>query len=178
MAEIVVFPDEKLHAKCVDCDVNDKSLVKLSTTMAKLMYDNHGVGIASPQIGENKRIIVVDCDYDVDKKDTRDPLILVNPEIIEASGEMTEDTEGCLSCPGISVPVKRHANIKVRFFDLNADEWELTADGLLSRCLQHEIDHLNGITLFEACDPQTRLKALEDYEIAKLNGAKPGDTGE
>ena len=178
MTEIIVFPDEKLHTKCVECDVNDKSLVKLSTTMAKLMYDNRGVGIASPQIGENKRIIVVDCDYDVDKKNTRDPLILVNPEILEVSEETTEETEGCLSCPGISVPVKRHESVKVRFFDLNADEWELSADGLLSRCLQHEIDHLNGITLFEACDPQTRLDALEAYEIAKRNGAKPGDIGE
>lgn len=178
MTNIVVFPDEKLHVKCVDCDIFDKTLVKLSSIMAKLMYDNHGVGIASPQIGENKRIIVVDCDYNVDDKKTRDPLVLVNPKILETSGEEIEEKEGCLSCPGISVPVSRKEKVKVHFFDLNADEWELEADGLLARCLQHEIDHLNGITLFEACDPQTRLQALEDYKIAKINGAKPGDTGE
>ena len=178
MAEIVVFPNEKLHVKCVDCDVNDKTLVKLSKTMSQIMYDNQGVGIASPQIGMNKRIIVVDCDYDVDDKKTRDPLVLINPEIIKTSEEMLEENEGCLSCPGISVPVTRHQSVTVRFFDLSADEWEINADGLLARCLQHEIDHLNGITLFEACDAQARLKALEAYEIAKLNGAKPGDTGE
>ena len=178
MASIVVFPDEKLHAECVECDVHDKTLVKLSNTMAKLMYDNNGVGIASPQIGENKRIIVVDCDYDVNDKKTRDPLILVNPEILETSGADVEEKEGCLSCPGISVPVTRKENVKVRYFDLSADEWELEADGLLARCLQHEVDHLNGVTLFEACKPQDRLQALEDYELAKLHGAKPGETGE
>lgn len=176
MAKIVVFPDERLHVKCKPCEVGDRSLVKLAKTMAKEMYDNYGVGIAAPQIGSDKRIIVVDCDYDVEDKSTRDPLVLVNPEIIELSGEAVEDTEGCLSCPGISVPISRKSNAKVRFFDLEGAEWEIEGDGLLGRCLQHEIDHLNGITLFEACTPENRLKALADYNEAQKAGAKPGDT--
>ena len=176
MTKIVTYPDDRLHQKCVDCDVNDKSLVRLSKEMAKLMYDCNGVGLAAPQVGDNRRIIVVDCDYDVKDKKTRDPLILLNPEILETSGEEVEDGEGCLSCPGISVPIKRFEMVKVHFYDLNGDGWDLSADGLLARCLQHEIDHLNGITLFEACDPQVRLRALTDYELAKKAGAKPGDT--
>lgn len=176
MAEIVTYPDERLHKKCVECDVNDKSLVRLSKEMAKKMYDNNGVGLAAPQIGDDRRIIVVDCDYDVDDKKTRDPLILLNPELLDCSGEKIEETEGCLSCPGISVPVTRYECVKVHFWDLKGDEWELQADGLLARCLQHEVDHLNGKTLFEACDPQIRLQVLKMYEQAKQAGAQPGET--
>lgn len=176
MAKIVTFPDERLHVVCKDCEVGDRSLVRLAKTMAKEMYANSGVGIAAPQIGSDLRIIVVDCDYDIEDKSTRDPLVLVNPEIIETSGEPVEDTEGCLSCPGISVPITRKPNVTVRFFDLEGAEWEIEGDALLGRCLQHEIDHLNGITLFEACAPEDRLKAIADYDAARKAGARPGDT--
>ena len=176
MTEIVTYPNEKLHKKCIECDIFDKSLVKLSKEMAQLMYDNNGVGLAAPQVGDDRRIIVVDCDYDVDDKKTRDPLILLNPEILDHSDEEALETEGCLSCPGINVLIRRFECVKVRFCDLKGDEWELDADGLLARCLQHEIDHLNGRTLFEACDPQIRLEVFRMYEEAKQAGAKPGDT--
>lgn len=176
MSKIVVFPDERLHVKCKECEVGDRSLVRLAKTMAKEMYDNFGVGIAAPQVGSDKRIIVVDCDYDVEDKSTRDPLVMVNPEIIELSGDPVEDTEGCLSCPGISVPISRQPVAKVRFFDLEGAEWEIESGDLLGRCLQHEIDHLNGITLFESCSPEAKLKALADYDAAKKAGARPGET--
>lgn len=86
------------------------------------------------------------------------------------------DEEGCLSCPGIAVPVKRRPFAKVRYFDLDGQECEIEGDGLLGRCLQHEIDHLEGKTLFESCDPIARINALREYDEALASGAKPGET--
>ncbi len=176
MAEIVLYPDKRLLTVCRDCEIGDRSLVRLSKEMAIQMYDNFGVGIAAPQIGDDRRIIVVDCDYDPEDKSTRDPLVLVNPEILETKGEPVEGGEGCLSCPGIQVPISRPPWVKVRFYDLEGAQWEIEADELLGRCLQHEIDHLNGKTLFESCSGTNRLIALADYEAAKAAGAKPGET--
>ena len=176
MAESVIYPDKRLLQVCKDCEVGDKSLVRLAKEMAKQMYDNLGVGIAAPQIGDDRRIIVVDCSYDIENKNTRDPLILVNPKIVETKGESKIGEEGCLSCPGISVPISRPPWVKVRYFDLDGAEWEIEADELLGRCLQHEIDHLDGKTLFESCSGTARLKAIADFELAKKAGARPGET--
>ena len=101
-------------------------------------------------------------------------MILLNPVVLETSGEIVEDKEGCLSFPGINVPVKRPEFVKVAFTDLNGDEWEIEGDGLLSRCLQHEIDHLNGRTLFDAVDKSLKLQVMAEYENAKRKGARPG----
>lgn len=176
MAKIVLYPDERLKNKCEDCIVGDKSLIKLAKQMANAMYENFGVGLAAPQIGENRRIIVVDVGYDVNDKKSRDPLVLVNPNVIETSGEPIEAGEGCLSCPGVNVGISRCPNVKVEFYDLDGEKWEIEGDGLLARCLQHEIDHLDGITLFERASGDVRLKALKAYAEAKQAGLKPGDT--
>ena len=169
---IVLSPDPVLRTVCEPCEVGDKSLKKLGKQMIDTMYANSGCGLAAPQVGITKRIIVIDCsDPDADPE----PMFLVNPEIIELSGEMVKENEGCLSLPGISVPIKRHETAKVRYFDLDGVECVVESDGLLGRCLQHEIDHLNGITLFESCSPIDRIKALHDYRVAQESGAKPGD---
>ena len=94
----------------------------------------------------------------------------------ELDGEPETDEEGCLSCPGISVPITRKPWVRVKYFDLKGEEWEISGDGLLGRCLQHEIDHLNGKTLFESASPRERIKALKAYDEAKRAGAKPGET--
>ena len=171
--DIVVSPDPGLRQVCEECDLSDKSLKKLAKHMAKAMYDNYGCGLAAPQVGISKRMVVVDCDVDSDE---RNPLTLVNPVIIETSGEEVVEEEGCLSCPGISAPVKRKPHAVVRFFDLEGEEWVIEGEGLLGRCLQHEVDHLNGITLFESCLPEERIRILQEYEEAKAAGAKPGET--
>lgn len=169
---IVLSPDPVLRTVCEPCEVGDKSLKKLGKQMIDTMYANAGCGLAAPQVGITKRIIVIDCsDPDADPE----PMFLVNPEIVELSGEMVKENEGCLSLPGISVPIKRHETAKVRYFDLDGAECVVESDGLLGRCLQHEIDHLNGITLFESCSPIDRIKALHDYRVAQESGAKPGD---
>ena len=172
MLKIVVSPDPLLNQVSEPCDLNDRSLKKLAKQMEKAMYATDGVGIAAPQVGVLKRIIVID----VSPEDVRDPLVLVNPEILELDGEPETEEEGCLSCPGISVPITRKPWAKVKFFDLQGEEWEIEGDGLLGRCLQHEIDHLDGKTLFESASPHERIKALKAYEEAKRLGAKPGET--
>ena len=171
--KIVLSPDPTLRQVSQPCQPGDKSLVKLAKQMSKAMYKNDGVGLAAPQVGVLKRIIVVDCDVESEKKD---PICLVNPVIVEKSGDPVTDDEGCLSCPGISVPITRQPYVKVEYFDLDGNPQTIEGDGLLGRCLQHEIDHLDGKTLFESCDPLARIQALRDYDQALAQGAKPGDT--
>lgn len=171
--KIVTFPDPMLRQVCEPCVPGDKSLKKLAKQMAKDMYKNDGCGIAAPQVGMLKRLIVIDCDME---NYQQNPIALVNPEILETSGEPVTEEEGCLSCPGISVPITRPPFARVRYYDLEGEERTIEGDGLLGRCLQHEIDHLNGRTLFESCSPMDRIKALQDYEAARAAGARPGET--
>ena len=145
MLKIIESPDPILNQVCEPCIPGDKSLKKLAKQMEKAMYANDGVGIAAPQVGVLKRIIVID----VSPEDVRDPLVLVNPEILELSGDPEIEDEGCLSCPGISVPIERQPWARVGFYDLDGERWEVEGDGLLARCLQHEIDHLYGHLFIE-----------------------------
>ncbi len=170
--KIVLSPDPGLRSVCEPCEVGDRSLKKLSKQMLNTMYANYGCGLAAPQIGLNKRFVVIDCG---DEEGNPEPYILVNPEIVELKGEPVTETEGCLSLPGISVPITRQPWVRVRYFDLDGKECYVESDGLLGRCLQHELDHLDGKTLFESCSPIDRIKALSDYHAALERGAKPGD---
>ena len=171
---IVLSPDPMLRQVCETCRVEDKSIKKLAKQMAKAMYKNNGCGLAAPQVGVLKRVVVVDCDTESDEKN---PIYMINPELVELQGDPIVMGEGCLSCPGITVEIARPPFAKVRFLDLDGEEWTIEGDGLLGRCLQHELDHLDGKTMFEVCDPMTRIEALRAYEVALANGAKPGETG-
>ncbi len=171
--QIILSPDPILRQISEPCEPGDKSVKRIAKQMAKTMYKNDGVGLAGPQVGVLKRIVVIDCDIDAEK---RNPVYLVNPVVLETSGDTVEDSEGCLSCPGIAVPVRRRPFAKVGYYDLDGEFQTIEGDGLLGRCLQHEIDHLDGKTLFESCDPIARIKALRDYDEALASGAKPGET--
>lgn len=170
--KIVTAPDPGLQAICEPCDPGDKTLKKLAQRMAATMYKNNGCGLAAPQVGILKRLVVIDCG---DPEDEPDPIYLINPEIIALEGEPELGGEGCLSLPGISVNVARQPFARVRYFDLDGDECIIEGDGLLGRCLQHEIDHLDGKTLFEACSPIDKVQALREYQDALARGAKPGE---
>lgn len=173
MISIVLSPNPILNQKCEPCDPADKSLRKLAKQMAKLMYKNAGCGLAAPQVGVSKRLVVIDCDQE---NGSQNPLFLVNPVVVAREGDPVTEGEGCLSIPGITVPIARPPFARVRFQDLDGEEWEIEGEGLLGRCLQHETDHLDGITMFERCDPMVRLKALRDYDAALAAGARPGET--
>lgn len=171
--KVVTAPDPILNTVCEPCEVGDKSLKSLAQEMAETMYESDGCGIAAPQVGILKRIIVIDCD--VDSK-VPHPIALVNPVIVETKGDMVTDGEGCLSVPGITVPITRPEWARVTYYDLKGRPCEISGDGLLGRCLQHEIDHLDGKTMLESCNPMDRLKALQDYQVALASGARPGET--
>jgi peptide deformylase len=170
---IVTVPDPLLRQISEPAEIGDKSLKKLAKDMAKTMYKTDGVGIAAVQVGVLKRMIVIDCDVESRR---RRPIVLVNPEILKTDGPELTEREGCLSVPGITVPITRPAFAQVQYYDLDGNRQLIEGDGLLGRCLQHEIDHLNGRTLFEAADPMDRMEAIRLYKIAQAAGARPGET--
>ncbi len=173
---IVIAPDPVLRTKCEPVDSSEiKKIKSTARQMAKLMYKNQGCGLAAPQVGISKRLIVVDCDQEDGKKD---PIFFINPEIVERGGDEVECDEGCLSIPGISIPIKRYEQVTVEALDLNGITFRVEADDFLARCLQHEIDHLDGRTMFEHLNPIQRIEAFQEYEAALAAGAKPGDTGQ
>ena len=170
MLEVLLSPNPLLLEKSQPCSFDDKSLKKLAKDMIQTMYHYDGIGLAAPQVGILKRIIVIDTEYDVtDVAHTKNPIVLINPKIIKKSDEMIESDEGCLSCPGISAPVMRHKTVTVEYFDLDEKKHEIEAQDLLSYCLQHEIDHLDGKTLFQTALPEARLQLLQDYAALNLN---------
>lgn len=138
--KLFTYPDPLL--KEISKEVTDfsKELKSLTDDMFKTMYENSGIGLAAPQVGILKRIVVIDLQED----DKKVPLIFINPQIIEACGSTTFE-EGCLSVPGYHEVVKRKKDITVKFQDLEGKDQVINATGLLAICLQHEIDHLNGI---------------------------------
>ena len=173
MLKMVLWPDPVLKQVSEPCVVGDKSLKRLSKQMAQLMYKTNGCGIAAPQVGLNKRMIVIDCEGE--DYYGKDPLVLVNPVIVETQGEPEDGGEGCLSLPGITVEISRAPWVRVQYYDLDGELWEIAGDGLLGRCLQHEIDHLDGKTIMESATPDRRIQAIMDLEAARAAGAKPGD---
>jgi len=141
--EIVKYPNEPLRSRAEPVDVVTDEIRKLIDDMAETMYAAPGIGLAANQVGVRKRVVVVDVDHPDDRPDLK---VFVNPVIVEREGEI-EWEEGCLSFPGIHVDVPRTARIKVRALDRSGEPFELEATELLAVAIQHEIDHLDGITL-------------------------------
>ena len=139
--KIIKAPDPILKKRCLPVDVVDDTIRRLMDDMLETMYDAPGIGLAAPQVAIHKRIIVVDGS---EKDAEREPLFLANPELIQTSNELTTFNEGCLSFPDQYAEVERPKTVKVRYLDYNSEIKEIDADGLLSTCIQHEIDHLNG----------------------------------
>ena len=152
--DIVLYPEKVLRETAEPVDKVDDQIRQLLSDMAETMYAAPGIGLAAPQIGILKRIIVVDTQEREDPGDKTGLLKLINPELLEQSGEI-EMEEGCLSLPGITENVKRPGYVKIKALNEDGQEVVLEATGLLSVCLQHEIDHLNGVLFI---DHLSRLK--------------------
>ena len=175
--EIVIAPDERLRTVCEPVETIDADVKKLAKRMAKAMYKYEGCGIAAPQVGELKRIVVIDCEWGGEPGDKKNPLFLINPEIVEASEEKAVGAEGCLSVPGVSFDIERSTSVVVRAYDLEGRLMQYeAANNLFCVCLQHEIDHLNGITMLERLEPAERLRGMREYQEALAAGARPGET--
>ena len=143
---IQFVPDPVLRKSALPVEnITDKTL-QLLDDMAETMYDAPGIGLAGPQIGELKRLIVMDCSRDDEKSELWQ---MINPEVIELSEDNSTLEEGCLSIPGHTADVSRPDWIKLRFTDIKGIEQQIKAEGLLAACIQHEIDHLNGILFID-----------------------------
>ena len=161
---IITAPDPRLQAVSADVEKVDSEIRKLVDDMAESMYAADGIGLAAVQIGVPKRVIVIDLDQ---KEGKKNPRAFINPKILWASEEMAVFEEGCLSVPEIWDDVERPARIKAEYLDLDGKKVELEADGMLATCLQHEMDHLNGVLFI---DHLSRLK--RSMVIKKLTKAK------
>lgn len=174
--DIVVAPDKRLKTECAEIEEITPEIRALAERMAQDMYATDGCGLAAPQVGELIQLIVIDTDY-VNPSKGKNPYYLINPKIIVADGEEHELAEGCLSFPGITVRVKRPSHVIVEAKNLDGDLMRYEArDNLLAICLQHEIDHIHGVTMIDHLSPMQRVIALRELEEAKASGALPGDT--
>ncbi len=138
LLQILEYPDPRLRTKAEEVTTVNNKLRALIDDMFETMYAAPGIGLAATQVNVHKRLIVIDV-----SEDKSEPLVLINPSIKEIDGEISHE-EGCLSVPGQYESVDRVENIEVTALDRNGDEFTMQADGLLSVCIQHECDHLEG----------------------------------
>lgn len=169
------YPDEILRKKCEKVSIIDDELRKLLDDMLETMYLDKGCGLAAPQVGISKRIVVIDPNPSDEDLSARQPMYLVNPEIIWRSDEMISFNEGCLSLPDQRADVERNERIRVRYLDYNGKEQELLADDILSIILQHEIDHLDGILYIDRISRLKRSRLLKKLEKFQEDRAKRKD---
>ena len=159
LLDILHYPEPLLKRTSQPVGVFDSRLRQLAEDMAETMYAAPGVGLAAPQVGELQRLIVLDCSANDEPADL---IMAVNPEIIAQEGESLEE-EGCLSVPGFYANVKRHSKVRMRYQDLEGEVRERDAEGLLAVCIQHEIDHLDGILFVDRLSPLKRSMFRKKY---------------
>lgn len=175
--EIVLFPDPVLKEKTASVKTFDAELAKISQAMLETMYNHHGIGLAAPQVGLKLRLFVMDVQESKDEEETEDsadpsdgqdpepidqeplkpyaPKIIVNPVILKGEGENMVE-EGCLSIPGVKIEVTRPATIEVRYQNLAGEFQQESLTGLHATCFQHELDHLNGVLMWDRISPVHR----------------------
>ena len=166
---ILEIPDAGLRAVAEPVAQVDDAVRTLIDDMFDTMYDARGIGLAATQVGVEKRVVVIDLQEGEDEegKPVRDSKAFVNPEILSVSEELSKYNEGCLSIPEQYAEVERPARCRVKWLDRDGKEQEQEMDGLLATCMQHEIDHLNGVLFI---DHISRLK--RDMIVKKLNKAR------
>ena len=146
LRQILTEPNEILRKKSLPVDSVDKDLQILMDDMLETMYAAPGIGLAAIQVGIPKRVIVLDIEQ---KEGNKKPLFFVNPEIIQKSKNLSTYEEGCLSVPGQFAEIDRPDKCHIKYLDYNGDSKELKAEGLLATCIQHEMDHLEGILFID-----------------------------
>lgn len=177
--KIILSPDKVLRQKCEPISPEElPEIAKLARKMAKIMYKYDGCGLAGPQVGIHKQIIVIDTTLPPEEGEKRqeNPIFILNPHITKLSEETETGGEGCLSIPGITIDIERSTYVEMEAMDLDGEIIEISAEGFDARALQHELDHLEGITMFEHLDVVARSAKLKEYDEALAAGAKPGET--
>jgi peptide deformylase len=166
--EIRVIGDPVLRERALEVETFDRSLRKLAKRMIRIMHDAPGVGLAAPQVGTLQRLLV----YDVED----DPKVLVNPVLDEFADELEESDEGCLSVPGVTMPVERPVGVRVRALDAAGAPLEFHAEGFEARVIQHEYDHLEGVLIVDRTSRSARAAALRELAVRRDAGVV-GATG-
>ena len=164
--KILTVPDSILRKKSLVVQKVDKEIKNLMDDMLETMYKAPGIGLAAIQIGIPKRIVVIDISKDENKKD---PIYFVNPKLTWQSKDKATYEEGCLSIPDQFAKIDRPEKCIVKFLDYNGDHKEIKAEGLLATCIQHEIDHLNGILFIDYLSKLKKDIIIKNYQKIKKN---------
>ncbi len=161
--EILVIPDKRLREVSKPVTAITDEVRALVEDMYETMYDAPGIGLAAIQIGVPLRVVTTDCSA---REEEAEPLTLINPEILELSGEDVPYEEGCLSIPDYYDEVARPAHARVRYMDLEGQTHEIEVDGLLSTCIQHEVDHLDGKLFIDYLSTLKRSRVMTKFKKA------------
>lgn len=167
---LIILPDPILRQVSTPIETMDSEVKRLADDMLDTMYDAPGIGLAAIQIGVARRMLVLDVSKDGEDKA---PLVFINPEIVTSSDARSVYEEGCLSIPDYYAEVERPATITVKHIDRDGKEQIVEADGLLATCLQHEIDHLNGVLFIDHISKLKREMVIRKFtKAAKMRGSK------
>ena len=169
LRDIIVLPDKRLREVSKPVAKVDAGIRTLVEEMFAAMYAAPGIGLAAIQLGEPKRVVTLDL---AKKDEEKAPQVFINPEITWSSEEKSIHEEGCLSIPEYYEEVERPAEIKVKYLDLDGKPQELQADGILATCLQHEIDHLNGVLFIDHLSKLKRDRVIKKYAKAAKRAAE------
>ena len=168
LRDILVLPDKRLRQVSDPVKKIDAGVRKLIEDMFETMYEAPGIGLAAIQIGTSKRVITMDL---AKKEEPRNPQVFINPEIVWSSQEKATYEEGCLSIPEYFDDVERPVQVRVKYLDLEGRPHERAADGLFATCLQHEIDHLNGVLFIDHLSKLKRDRVLKKFSKAAKRAA-------
>jgi peptide deformylase len=163
LREIITLPDKRLRLKSEPIKRVDAGIRKLVDDLFETMYHAPGIGLAAIQIGVPKRVVTMDLSK---KEDDHKPLVFINPEVTWKSAEKSKYEEGCLSIPDYYEEVERSAQVKVKYLDLDGNEHEIDAAGLFATCLQHEIDHTNGVLFIDYISKLKRDRVIKKFTKA------------
>jgi peptide deformylase len=167
LREIIILPDKQLRLVSKPIEKVTPEIRKLADDMFETMYDAPGIGLAAIQIAEPLRLITMDIAKRDEEGETQPrPRVFINPEIIARSEELSVYEEGCLSIPEYYEEVERPARVRVRYLDLDGKVHEEDADGLFATCIQHEIDHLNGVLFVDYLSKLKRDRVFKKFEKA------------
>ncbi|MEB3043022.1 peptide deformylase [Rhizobium mulingense] len=165
---LIILPDPILRQLSKPIERIDADLQRLAGDMLETMYDAPGIGLAAIQIGVPRRMLVIDVSREGEEKQ---PQVFINPEIVKSSDDRSVYEEGCLSIPDYYAEVERPATVSVKYLDREGKEQTVEADGLLATCLQHEIDHLNGVLFIDHISRLKREMVIKKFTKAAKSKA-------
>jgi len=168
LRDILILPDKRLRLVCEPVKTVDREIKTLVADMFETMYEAPGIGLAAIQVGVPRRVVTMDL---AKKEEEKEPRVLINPEVLWTSEEKATYEEGCLSIPEFYEEVERPAQVRVKYLDLEGRVQELEASGLLATCLQHEIDHLNGVLFIDHISRLKRERVVKKFSKAAKRAA-------